>query len=85
MTNRKTKTERVLAFLKNGGDLTAGQAQSRFGIANMSAVASYLRSQGYAVYSNRKTTQNGNVISTFRLGTPSRAVVAAGFRALRAA
>lgn len=85
MTKRKTKTERVLNFLKNGGNLTEGQARSRFGIANMHAVASYLRNQGYAVYTNRKTTETGNTISVFRLGTPTREVIAAGYRALRAA
>lgn len=84
MTTRKTKTQRVLNFLKNGNDITESQAASRFGIANMSAVASSLRYQGYAVYNNRKTLANGNQISVYRLGTPRRAVVAAGYRALAA-
>lgn len=84
MINRKTKTQRVLNFLKTGHDITEGQASTRFGIANLSAVASQLRSQGYAVYNNRKTLANGNQISVYRLGTPSRAVVAAGYRALAA-
>lgn len=82
---KKTKTERLLAFLKNGGNITENQARTRFGIANMSAVASQLRFQGYAVYRNRKTLSNGNVISTYRLGTPTREVVAAGYRLLGAA
>jgi predicted transcriptional regulator len=81
----KTQTERVLAFLQNGNDLTEGQARSKFGVRNMSALASYLRGKGYAVYNNHKTIGNGNTISVFRLGTPSRAIVAAGYRALRAA
>ena len=80
---KKTKTQRVLNFLKNGYDLTDGQAESRFGIANMSAVASYLRKQGYAVYRNRKNTRSGE-IRVYRLGTPSRAVVAAGYAAIGA-
>lgn len=84
MTNRKTKTQRVLSFLKNGYDLTENQAYSRFGIANMSATASYLRTQGYAIYNNRKVLENGNQISVYRLGTPKRAVVAAGYAILAA-
>jgi len=82
---KKTKTERLLAFLKKGGNITENQARARFGVANMSAIASHLRFQGYAVYRNRKTLSNGNVISTYRLGTPTREVVAAGYRLLGAA
>lgn len=81
---RKSKTERVLSFLQTGNDLTAGQAQTRFGIKNMDSIASALRFKGYAVYKNRKTLSNGNVASVFRLGTPSRSVIAAGYRALAA-
>ena len=84
-TKTKTKTERLLSFLENGNDITEGQARSRFGIRNVSSLVSKLRDRGYAVYTNRKTIDNGNTISVFRLGTPTRAVVAAGYRALRAA
>ena len=79
----KTKSERVLNHLRNGNDLTENQARSRFGIANMRAEASRLRSKGYAVYSNQKTLSNGRRSTVFRLGTPTRAVVAAGYAALR--
>lgn len=78
----KTKTERVLSFLKNGGNLTEGQAKSRFGIANMRATVSNLRFQGYAIYNNHKTLESGRTISLYRLGTPRREVVAAGYCAL---
>ena len=81
---KKSKTERVLQFLQTGHDLTEGQARSRFGITNMRAVASHLRFQGFAVYNNRKTLASGKVASVYRLGTPTRAVVAAGYRALSA-
>lgn len=76
---KKTKTERVLQHLQNGNEITEAQAQSRFGIANMSAVASTLRFQGFAVYCNRRGDK-----SFYRLGTPTRSVVAAGYRALAA-
>lgn len=82
---KKTKTERLLSFLQNGGDITEGQARSRFGIENVSAVASNLRFKGYAVYANRKTLSNGHDVTVYRLGTPTRSVVAAGYRALAAA
>jgi hypothetical protein len=38
---------------------------------------------GYAIYSNKRTV-DGEVQTKFRLGRPSRAVVAAGYRALAA-
>lgn len=79
---KKTKTERVLNHLKNGYDLTEGQARSRFGVQNMRAEASRLRTRGFAVYANQKTI-NGRNVTVYRLGTPTRAVVAAGYAALR--
>lgn len=81
---KQTKTERLLKFLKTGADITEGQAASRFGIRNLSAAASALRYQGYAVYANSKTFTTGKKATVYRLGTPSRAVVAAGYRALAA-
>lgn len=77
-----TKNERVLQFLQNGNTLTEAQARHMFGVANLSAEASRLREKGYAVYRNLRTNSKGEQRSVFRLGTPRRAVVAAGFRAL---
>lgn len=77
-----TKTERLLNYLMSGNDITEGQARSRFGIQNLSATASSLRFQGYAVYANRKTLGNNHEVTLYRLGAPRREVVAAGYRAL---
>lgn len=84
MAQAKTKTERVLSFLQNGNNITDGQAEGRFGIASMGNITRQLRTEGYAVYKNRKTSSNGNRFSVYRLGTPTRRVVAAGYRALAA-
>jgi hypothetical protein len=46
-----TKTEKVLAALKNGEKLTAKQIESRFGVGNARATVSALRMQGFAIYS----------------------------------
>ncbi len=81
---KKTKTQRVLEYFRKGNDLTEGQARSRFGVANLSALASNLRYQGYAIYANQKTFDNGHTATVYRMGTPTRAVVAAGYRALGA-
>lgn len=81
MTN--TKTQRLVEALQRGEQLTAKQISARFGIANPTATVSYLRmNHGYAVYANRHTDTKGRVTTKYRLGTPSREVVAAGYRAL---
>ena len=77
-----TKQSRVLEALQNGEQLTAKQITSRFGIANPTATVSDLRFAGYAVYANKRTNKRGETFTKYRLGTPSRAVVAAGYRAL---
>ena len=84
MVQKQSKTARLLNFLKKGNDITEQQAETRFGIRNMSATASNLRFKGYAIYCNRKTLSNGNVATVYRFGNPTRAVVAAGYRALAA-
>lgn len=82
---KATKTARLLKFLQAGNNITPGQAQERFGIKNISAIANSLRQQGYAVYCNSgKTKVSGSPLKSYRIGTPTRAVVAAGYRALAA-
>ena len=80
-----TKSERLVEALRKGEELTAAQIKQRFGIANPTATVSDLRlNGGYAVYANQHTDTKGRVSTKYRLGTPSRAVVAAGYRALAA-
>lgn len=81
MTN--TKTQRLIEALQNGEQLTAKQISARFGLANPTATVSDLRLRhGYAVYANQRTDTKGRVTTKYRIGAPSRAVVAAGYRAL---
>ena len=78
-----TKSTRLVEALRKGEQLTAAQIKARFGIANPTATVSDLRLRlGYAVYANKKTDTKGRVTTKYRIGTPSRAVVAAGYRAL---
>jgi predicted ArsR family transcriptional regulator len=77
-----TKQERLLEALQNGEQLTAKQITYRFDIANPTATVSDLRFQGYAIYANKRTNNRGESFTKYRLGRPSRAVVAAGYRAL---
>lgn len=77
-----TKQQALLEALRNGEQLTAKQITSRFGIANPTATVSDLRFAGFAVYANKRTNKRGETFTKYRLGTPSREVVAAGYRAL---
>lgn len=78
-----TKQTALLKALQNGEQLTAKQITSRFGIANPTATVSDLRIRGgFAVYANKRTNSRGETFTKYRLGTPSRAVVAAGYKAM---
>jgi len=83
MSNTVTKKEGVLEALRNSDrGLTAAQIQARFGVRNVRATISDLRFDGYAIYANRHTDTKGREKTFYRLGTPSRRVIAAGYRAM---
>ena len=84
MTTITTKTEKVIAALESGVELTAKQITARYGVANPRAVISSLRMQGYPVFLNQRTNSLGETYSKYRLGTAPRSVVAAGYQALAA-
>lgn len=77
-----TKQSRLLEALRSGEELTAKQINARFGIANPTATVSDLRFAGFAVYANEHKDTKGRQSTKYRLGTPSRKIVAAGYRAL---
>jgi predicted transcriptional regulator len=74
-----SKTAKVLAALKNGEQLTAKQIASRFSVKHPASTIRTLRENGYAVYCNEKKNSKGEVKNFYRLGTPSRAMVAAAY------
>ena len=77
-----TKSGKLLEALRSGQELTAGQITHRFGIKNPRATVSDLRFQGFAIYANKRTNKLGDTYTKYRLGTPTRAVIAAGYKAL---
>ena len=66
--------QRVLNYLQNGNNLTVAEANAR-GIANVGEVVRSLREEGNAIYLNKRA--NGK--SFYRLGTPTKQMVAAAF------
>jgi hypothetical protein len=79
--SKETKTFKLFEALVNGEKVTPAQAEKRFGIKNISAEASRIRSHGYAVYSNTRKAANNVVVTEYELGRPSREIVALGYRA----
>jgi hypothetical protein len=80
--NPETKTFKLFTALHNGEKISASQAHKRFGIKNISAEVSRVRQAGFAVYANSRKARNGVQVTEYRIGTPSRKLVAAGYRAL---
>ena len=80
--NPKTKTYKLFSALNSGETVTASQAEKRFGIKNISAEVSRIRSSGFAVYANSRKAGNGVKVTEYKIGKPSRKIVAAGYLAM---
>ena len=81
-----TQTDKVANALMNGAELTAKQISARYGVKNVRAVISKLRSEGFSIYLNKRVSSyDGQTYMKYRVGTAHRSVVAAGYAALRAA
>jgi len=79
-----TKQGKLLEALQAGERLTAKQIGARFGIANPTATVSDIRMSGYAIYANKHKDTKGRETTKYRLGTPSRKLIAAGYKAMAA-
>jgi len=80
-----TKVEKLYeALVDRGEQLTAAQIKTRYGIANPHDAVYQLRQKGYAVYLNERKDSKGRLTKKYRVGKPSRELVAAGYRALAA-
>lgn len=79
--SKESKTFKIFTALRSGEKLTQSQAEKRFGVKNLSAEASRIRQNGYAVYSKTRTAGNGVVVTEYELGNASREIVALGYLA----
>jgi hypothetical protein len=75
--SRLTKTQKVLNLLSKGKPVSWKTLRDRFELATPRAMVDKLRSQGNMIYIN-KTAQG----TSYRLGTPSKAIIAAGIQKL---
>jgi|TARA_R110000744_G_scaffold177823_1_gene296799 biotin operon repressor len=81
MIGLKTK---ILNTLKSGKAVSGKQFAARHNVTETTVAArvSELRREGFAVYLNKKTDSQGRKASFYRIGAPTRKVVAAGYAAL---
>jgi len=77
-----SKQEKVLLALQEGRTLSSAQISSYFSVGNPQAVIQALRFQGHAIFLNTVKDTKGRVRNVYVMGTPSKRVVAAGYRAL---
>jgi hypothetical protein len=83
MISKETKTFKLFTAMYNGEKFTQSEAAKRFGIKNISAEASRIRQNGYAVYSKNRVAGNGVKVTEYEIGTPSRKLIAAGYKAMQ--
>ena len=81
MTSLKSK---ILASLKEGNEVSGKQFAARYNtsVTTVGARISELRREGFAIYMNKKTDSQGRKASFYKIGAPTRRVVAAGYKAL---
>ena len=72
-----SQKQKVLNVLQTGRQMTAKQIASEFNVGSPRKVISLLRQEGHAIYLNKHEDTKGRVTHKYRLGTPSRAMVAA--------
>ena len=70
-----TKKQKVLNLLSTGKPVTWKTLRNRFDLTSPRAMVDTLREEGHMVYVNQ--TSNG---TSYRLGTPTKAILAAGVR-----
>jgi len=81
--NTESKSFKLFQALESGDRLTEAQISARFGLKNPSATISSLRiNHGVCVYANENFDTNGRRTVKYRIGKPSRKLIAAGYKAL---
>ena len=72
-----TKKQKVLNLLSTGKPVTWKTLRNKFDLTSPRAMVDTLREEGHMVYVN--DTANG---TSYRLGQPTKAIIAAGVKAL---
>lgn len=71
-----SKQAKLLNYLHTGAEVTARQIAGSFGLKNPHDAIHQLRSQGHCIYSNKATLADGTETTKYRIGKPSKRMVA---------
>lgn len=71
-----SKQAKLLNYLQTGAEVTARQISGSFGLKNPHGTIHSLREQGYCIYSNKAVLADGTETVKYRLGKPTRKMVA---------
>ena len=72
-----SKTQRVLNFLSSGKSVSWKTLRTKFDLTSPRAMVDKLRLEGNMIYINKSSEG-----TSYRLGSPSKAIIAAGIKAL---
>jgi hypothetical protein len=79
-----SKQAKLLNYLKTGAEVTARQIHGSFGLSNPHDAIYQLRNQGHCIYSNKATLHDGTETVKYRIGKPSKRMVAVANRIMGA-
>lgn len=71
-----SKQNLLLKNLNAGKEFTPKQITASFGIAHPASAIRNLREQGFCVYSNKAVLSDGTETTKYRMGRPTRKMVA---------
>ena len=71
-----SKQAKLLSYLQSGAEVTARQISGSFGLKNPHGSIHSLREQGFCIYSNKATLADGTETTKYRIGKPTRKMVA---------
>lgn len=74
-TTTVSQNAKILATLQSGKTLTPAQAEARFGVKRMSARILELRAAGHPIF----TSTNKSGTTTYSMGAPTQAMIAAAY------
>jgi hypothetical protein len=71
-----SKQAKLLNHLYRGNEVTPRQIAGSFGLSNPHDAIYQLRNQGHCIYSNKATLSDGTVTTKYRIGRPTKRMVA---------
>ena len=71
-----SKQAKLLNYLSTGAEVTARQITGSFGLKNPHDAIHQLRNQGHCIYGNKTTLADGTETTKYRIGKPTKRMVA---------